>query len=112
MKLKSPRTKQQIEDSIATNYFLLADFVVKKTGPVKTYGEFARLTGCANLSEIRKGDRGLPLVSAVLACEIFSCSPEWMFMNTGEMFGKEDVARRTLDLEERVSIIEKKLKIK
>jgi hypothetical protein len=108
-----PRTKPQIEDSVTMNYLLLADFVVRKTGPIPSYQKFAELTGVgSNLSEIRTGKRKVPFIAAVLACEIFGCSSEWMFMNKGEMYGKEDLARRVSDLEDRLDKVERKVFIK
>jgi hypothetical protein len=108
-----PHTKNQIEEIATRNYFLLADFVVRKTGPIKNFGEFARLTGTGtNISEIRTGKRNLPLVSAVLACEVFGCSLDWMFFNRGEMFGKAALERRVMELEERIATVERKLNIK
>lgn len=106
---KHLRTKEEIQQDITTNYLLLADFAVRKTGPVKTYGDFCKMTGLGptNFSAIQKRERNVPMESAVKACEVFDCSYSFMFGNVGEMFGKDDVMRRVLDLQERVEYLER-----
>ena len=110
----APRTKEQVAADVTRNYLLLADFVVGKTGPVKSYSQFAELTLLQpqNFSPIHKGERKVPLECAVKACEVFGCSYAFMFGNLGEMFGKDDVMKRVLTLEERVAYLEKKFGVK
>lgn len=109
---KAVKTKSEIQDVVTANYITLAEFVVKKTGPIKTFKQFADITGTGtNFSMILKGSRNAPLESAVIACLVFGCSIEWMFTNNGEMFGKENFERQLLDLQERVSKIERKIKL-
>lgn len=106
----SPRTKEQIAKDITRNYLLLADFVVGKTKPVKSYSQFAEFTllNPTNFTSIHKGKRNVPLECAVKACEVFNCSYAFMFGNLGEIFGKDDVMERVLRLEERVDYLENK----
>lgn len=105
------RTNKEIQKEVTKNYLTLADFIVRKTGPVKNYGQFAELTGFGanNFSELTKGNREIPLECAVRACVVFGCSLSFMFTSTGEMFGKEEIARQMLDLEERMTRVELKL---
>jgi len=110
----APRTKEDVATDVTRNYLLLADFVVGKSRPVKSYKDFATLTLLQhqNFSPIHKGDRKVPLECAVKACEIFGCSFDFMFGNLGEMFGKDDVMKKVLDLEERMNYLENKFGVK
>jgi len=108
------RDNKQIQSVVTTNYLALADFVVGKSGPVKTYGEFCKLTGLSsqNFSPIQQRKRSVPLEAAVRACDVFDASYDWMFANRGEMFGKVEAMKISYELQNRIAKIEKKLNIK
>lgn len=111
MMKKKLRTKEEIQNDITSNYLMLADFIVRKSGPVKTYSAFCEMTGLhsQNFSSIQKRERNVPMDVAVKACEVTGCSYSFMFGNMGEIFGKDDVMRRVLDLEERIVHLERSL---
>ncbi len=111
---KKIRSKEQIQDEVTRNYLALADFVVTKRGPVKSYQDYAKLTGILpqNFGKIQQEERKVPIECAILACDVFGCAYNWMFHSTGEMFGKDDVMQIALNLVDRVEIIERKLGIK
>jgi len=108
------RNKKAIQETATTNFLILLDQVVRKAGPVKSLQEFGTLVGMSqqNLSPILKRKRNVPMEACVMACDIFGCSYQWMFANKGDMFGKEKAVNLALNLEERIALIEKKLKIK
>lgn len=110
---KALRKKEDMDEEVTRNFLLLIEFVVTKTGPVKTYSQAAEMIGLApgNLTKIQQGERRVPYDTAVRACDVFGASYYFMFRTEGEMFGKEDVMRLTLNLVERVEKIEDKLGI-
>lgn len=105
------RTREQLQDEVTRNFLLLIEFVVNKTGPVKTYAQAARMISMepGNLTKIQQGLRTLPYEAAIRACDVFGCSYNYMFRSEGEMFGKDEVMRQLLKLQARMEAVEKKL---
>lgn len=109
---KQRRTKEQLVADVTVNWLKLADSVVGKSGPVKTYRDFCVSCGLhpQNFSAIQKRDRMVPLECAALACEVYNCSLDWMFANRGEMFMREDMLSKVEEIEERLKAMERKLR--
>ncbi len=108
---KALRSKEQLNEEVTRNFLLAIEFVVKKTGPIKTYGQAAKLIALepGNLTKIQQGYRSVPFEAAVRACDVFGCSYNFMFRNEGEMFGKDDVMRYVLNMEERLNKAEQRI---
>lgn len=111
---RQKRTKEQIVADVTANWLKLADVIVGKSGPVKTYRDFCHACGLypQNFSAIQKRERMVPLECAALACEVFNCSLNWMFANQGDMFERDDMLSKVEEIEERLKAMEKKLKAK
>lgn len=106
---KAIRNKKRIQQDVTKRFNLALDAVVGKMGKIKNYGEAAELVGLQqyNLSKIQKGERAVPLESAIAACDMFGISREYMFGTEKEMFVNGSVDDRFTEIDKRLKELEK-----
>jgi hypothetical protein len=111
---KNIREKKKIQKMVTINFLALADFVVKQSGPIKSYKMFCQLTDLneSNLTYIRSGSRMVPLECAIRACDVFDVSYDWMIADRGDMFNTKAKTKIAEDLKGRMEKIEKLLGVK
>ena len=108
------RDKKDLQELITRNYIALAELVVKKSGPVTTYGQFAKLTGISgsDMTHIIAGRRKVPMEAALRACDVFHVNYYWMFAGQGELHGENEALRIALESKERMDKLEKLMGVK
>lgn len=111
---KMKERKAQIAQLITLNCVAVASFVVGARTKYKSYDAFWKSVGyqVQNMAALERGERTIPMEVAELICEVHGASRNFVFGNTGEMWGQQELMKRVEKLEGRMVVLEKLVKVK